>query len=177
MLQKNTGHLSGTGGFAVIGGNVIDSKINVGLLKNSEWSGSREAVRQKCQHAILSSETTGSVSDPSLLFAPSHNQYKVSLCSIISFADLSATIMNRKVELWMWSISEDLLTVENLFWGLTRILKTEGKKEREKRNICASVGKSYMARSAELSKSNSRGVGRCRYTLVGSHCRWSQYIN
>lgn len=43
-LQENTGHLFGTDGFFVIGGNAIDRKINVGLLKNSKRSGSGEAV-------------------------------------------------------------------------------------------------------------------------------------
>lgn len=36
MVQENTGHLSGTDGFFVIGWNAIDRKINVGLLKNAE---------------------------------------------------------------------------------------------------------------------------------------------
>lgn len=57
MLQENTGHLFGTDRFFVIGGNAIDRKINVGLLKNAERSGSREAVREKWQHTALPSET------------------------------------------------------------------------------------------------------------------------
>lgn len=60
VLQENTGHLFGTDGFFVIGGNAIDGEINVGLLKNAERSGSREAVREKWQHTALPSETQGS---------------------------------------------------------------------------------------------------------------------
>lgn len=56
----------------------------------------------------------------------------MSLFSIISSADLSTVITDRKLELWMWSVSEKLGTVASLSWGPTGLLKTEGKKERER---------------------------------------------
>jgi len=100
-----------------------------GAGKQSERSGSTLHFLQK--------QMGPAILDLSTALPPSHNQYRVFLCSVISSADLSTATTNRKLELWMWSVSVKLGTVASLFWGPIGLLKTEGKKERkgEKRNI------------------------------------------
>lgn len=99
---KTLGHLFGTDGFFVIGGNTIDREINVGLLKNPEWSGSQEAVRQEWQPSALQKQTDPDILTSSTALTTFHNQYKVSSCSIISSADLSTMISETSDVVCFW---------------------------------------------------------------------------